>query len=1044
MSDAFIAWISIEPHAPVFSLFTYNWRAVRRPLRELPQVLADHGWSAGQDIVIGTSFAGTAGEARDQYWHQVTDELTEIARREGVSVYFPSRGSAAEIRYGGELVVVGGADPRWDRIDLSGRPPRLIQDMAGRLRARSETAFVSLRMSGNVVTPAGELRAGVASPMPAMMRDRAHAYNNQLTDYLPGAFVVDVPLTGDGHIGLVYPDRGDTEPDWRVDQASTADVVALINGGGYNSQAQVIQLLAAPETPLQYRVFSRDAQRIADELDRDVYIVGSIGTTVRYLDDMRAFAAVHVDQDGEALAGAWRLLRPASRSAQAEVPAYFDTNERGVLTGSSNVQVETFANLVTFEPEHVVHDYRYQYQAYWDREEETGGHGSSELATIVVPTRGGRAVLGWQFAVTALANVRAGGLPERLSDRPMRLLFRPVDGIEPDRRLNEWALSFATAMGTAIYVAEGIVYNELARDFGARRWQRITPDSADGRAASMPRYVRNPVTGLLVQENVEANPLPAPLDGSGQAYNAGPPSDLVVRRTGRVIELPGQAGGMIPVDVLPEDVPDGQVVVVAHSRDGRTVLGFLGRDGTEKGEPAPIPPAWMAEIIRRTPGYVPGSPVIFLVPGLGRSAPGVSAPEQYAQQVADLLGARVEAVRSDNPTGDPSEARGATFYPMRPSMGSAADATGRRRLISLPAHLRTQALRRPAVPSGPRAVEVLLQAFSDGSLGLSYDADPHHPQERSYPVSPWFVAQVLAPVLAGRQAVITPVGEPGTEVSQFRLFATMAEVRAQLLDLSGQPEQARRLRARALVQRLRQSLTDGLAGPAREGLVRAGNAVAGVYASLIEGAGLPDGWVAEVQLPGGLWIRPDWPAEHVAAERARLTDLSPTPPARGLIVVGLTGRAVPPSVWTAVRQAIGTTSVPERAILRVRAIDTAGSRHGLADLVGVEETITIEAPLYPGEEPPLYWLAPAGESTPGRRRELYDAQFRALEREINDLLGRIPGTAARHEALNRRIAGITGAFNDLLRSTLTEEAMSLLAEMYAALEEVARELEFAR
>ena len=89
------------------------------------------------------------------------------------------------------------------------------------------------------------------------------------------------------------------------------------------------------------------------------------------------------------------------------------------------------------------------------------------------------------------------------------------------------------------------------------------------------------------------------------------------------------------------------------------------------------------------------------------------------------------------------------------------------------------------------------------------------------------------------------------------------------------------------------------------------------------------------------------PAEQVAAERASLTDLpQPQPPARGVIVVGMTGREVPPRVWQAVRQAVRQVTEEDLAALQARAVDTTPSAHHLADLVAVEEVITGEAPAY--------------------------------------------------------------------------------------------------
>ena len=100
-------------------------------------------------------------------------------------------------------------------------------------------------------------------------------------------FLVDVPLARDGRIGLVYPDHRRTEPGWRVTPVGTAEVVDLIRRGGYLAESQVVQFLAAPRTPQQYEVFAREAQLVADELGRDVYIVGAAGAFVHYDEDAR-------------------------------------------------------------------------------------------------------------------------------------------------------------------------------------------------------------------------------------------------------------------------------------------------------------------------------------------------------------------------------------------------------------------------------------------------------------------------------------------------------------------------------------------------------------------------------------------------------------------------------------------------------------------------------------------------------------------------------------------------------------------------------------
>src|SRR5260370_9512863 len=136
----------------------------------------------------------------------------------------------------------------------------------------------------------------------------------------------------------------------------------------------------------------------------------------------------------------------------------------------------------------------------------------------------------------------------------------------------------------------------------------------------------------------------------------------------------------------------------------------------------------------------------------------------------------------------------------------------------------------------------------------------------------------------------------------------------------------------------------------RETVLAAGDAVAGLYAALLTGARLPDGWIADVQHLVGLWIRPTGPADVVVAERAEPELIVlPEAPVRGLVVVGMRGRAVPPEVWEAVRQALEQVPEPDRAALSVHAIDAAPAAHHLADLVAVRDTVTLEAPGYPDE-----------------------------------------------------------------------------------------------
>ena len=176
----------------------------------------------------------------------------------------------------------------------------------------------------------------------------------------------------------------------------------------------------------------------------------------------------------------------------------------------------------------------------------------------------------------------------------------------------------------------------------------------------MPRYVQNAVTGLLMPESLAANPLPTPRDGADPAPGPLPPG-LVVEQAGRVLVLPGAFGDR-PGWVPREPVPDGQVVVVAQSSGGGTVAGLIRQEGSAKGELVPVPPAWMAQVIRRTSPYAHLDRVIFLVPGLGRAEPEAPVPEHYVRQVAGLLGTQAVAVEADNLDGSLAEAR-AVFDP---------------------------------------------------------------------------------------------------------------------------------------------------------------------------------------------------------------------------------------------------------------------------------------------------------------------------------------------------------------------------------------------
>ena len=274
-----------------------------------------------------------------------------------------------------------------------------------------------------------------------MMTDRAAAYDERRSGAELAVFLVDVPLARDGRIGLVYPDHRRSEPGWRVRPVGTAQIVDLIMRGGYLAESQAVQFLAAPRTPQQYEVFAREAQLVADALGRDVYIVGEAGAVVHYDEDPGTFVAD--DEGGDAVP--WTVLRSAVAEVAAldpagegeELPAYFGTYETGALAERFAVSpFGTYANLVTFESDDVIDEYVDQYDAY---EDEGGG----DLALVVLPTRDGLPANADDEGLSArtAADVVVG---LRLNDRPVRLLFRPLDDAPSAPVLADWVSEFAT------------------------------------------------------------------------------------------------------------------------------------------------------------------------------------------------------------------------------------------------------------------------------------------------------------------------------------------------------------------------------------------------------------------------------------------------------------------------------------------------------------------------------------------------------------------------------------------------------------------------
>jgi hypothetical protein len=336
---------------PVFVLPNFDGSEERRSLGELPQLLGRYNWAPGQAILISSDFTGYAGAGTDQDWEALTEGLERLAGAAGASVFFPGRGSRAEHpgREGEPLVLVGGDEPRWLQADPprwpdEPAPPMFVQDPDGRLWSREPgTGVVSLPLGAGVA-----LWAGGASPAEQMMRAGALGYwQPRGGDASRAVFIVDVPLTVDGGMGLVRDERG-PGPDRpataglvreeggvvpavgllraEVVAADAGQVAELIMSAGFQPGGQVIQFLAVPPDDGAYAVFRAQAREVAGLTGGDVYIVGGAGATVAYDAGREAFAA-RLAAGGPA---GWQRLSPP---APGRPPGYDETEGPGRLPG---------------------------------------------------------------------------------------------------------------------------------------------------------------------------------------------------------------------------------------------------------------------------------------------------------------------------------------------------------------------------------------------------------------------------------------------------------------------------------------------------------------------------------------------------------------------------------------------------------------------------------------------------------------------------------------------------------------------------------------
>jgi hypothetical protein len=192
--------------------------------------------------------------------------------------------------------------------------------------------------------------------------------------------------------------------------------------------------------------------------------------------------------------------------------------------------------------------YEDQYALYAERE---GG-----LPLVVVPTLDGRPVgsgndllLAEQAGrvIASLGLDRPAVLPgdDLAGDDlpgprlPVRLLANPLDDVPPGEPLIAWAARFANQVGATVYLAVGGQFSDHFRDFTASEWRMIEPALSPG-SSPMPRYVRDPGTGLLVPgPGTSAQLAEPPAYGEPPAY-AGPLPGITVAGdiAGPEVQLP--------------------------------------------------------------------------------------------------------------------------------------------------------------------------------------------------------------------------------------------------------------------------------------------------------------------------------------------------------------------------------------------------------------------------------------------------------------------------------------------------------------------------
>ena len=333
-----------------------------------------------------------------------------------------------------------------------------------------------------------------------MMRARAQAYDRARSDPGLAVFFVDVPLAPDGRIALATA-GGQTI------RAGTDKVLELIRDGHYDRESQGLQFLAAPQSLQQYEAFVEDVQRVADAMDREVFIVAEPEATVRYDDANRTFTTL--GRGGQVIA--WRAIRPEPpRGSLAGVHVWVDN---GVVVVGDLVEPPAVTLHVHADTESGLVEPRGADPAQRGGELAAYVRDGGRRTDVVTIAAAGLAWLGQASAQQIDELLTRLGLPP-VPARPLRLVSDPAGpGTLPEVGARLAAL--ASLRRASVYLGTGVSYDWRARDLSAASWQRIEPEEAGG--------VPGPEEPLLARDELSGLLLPAaPPQGYGSGIDMGP------------------------------------------------------------------------------------------------------------------------------------------------------------------------------------------------------------------------------------------------------------------------------------------------------------------------------------------------------------------------------------------------------------------------------------------------------------------------------------------------------------------------------------------